>query len=200
MRPAPAFDLYGDMEPLPASDGEEAATVAVDVDISVGNMTSADVQRRKRFSPAVLGPSDGSACFVGNLRWWVTDVLVEEICSRAAGVPVAAVKFLEERLSGKSRGLALVEFADATAAERAVASLNGVLLEDRPLRAMVCQGPRNFFFSNPRQLEALGASLDVEGHADPAEREVMQRVQQDRHRLPLHRASGAMVGGRTSGR
>jgi len=61
--------------------------------------------------------------YISNLHWWTTDAAVEA----AAGAfgPLVSARFLEERASGRSRGVAVVEFADAESAKRCKAELHG---------------------------------------------------------------------------
>jgi RNA recognition motif-containing protein len=75
--------------------------------------------------PGGAGGGEGSeiAVFIGNLQWWTTDVELETHCSEYG--QVANMRFIEDKACGKSRGMAIVEFADPEAAARCVSSLNG---------------------------------------------------------------------------
>jgi RNA recognition motif-containing protein len=57
------------------------------------------------------------------MHWWTTDAALEGLV-RTYG-PVTNCRFLEERATGKSKGAAVVEFADAEAAKRCKAELHG---------------------------------------------------------------------------
>jgi hypothetical protein len=61
--------------------------------------------------------------YVSNMHWWTTDAALEGLV-RTYG-PVTNCRFLEERATGKSKGAAVVEFADAEAAKRCKAELHG---------------------------------------------------------------------------
>jgi RNA recognition motif-containing protein len=76
----------------------------------------------------VRGPvRHGSALYVGNLQWWTTDVELETACSEFGEVD--KIKFFEEKSNGKSKGYALVEFKDASAAASCQQALNGWVAE-----------------------------------------------------------------------
>lgn len=70
--------------------------------------------------------------YVGNLAFHTT----EEALQTAFGQfgDVAEVKLMLDRESGRSRGFAFVSMATAEAARNAIASMNGQLLDGRPLR------------------------------------------------------------------
>lgn len=60
---------------------------------------------------------------MGNLQWWTTDAELEALCSEYG--PVAGIRFIEDKACGKSRGMAIVEYGDHSAAARCVAGLAG---------------------------------------------------------------------------
>ena len=64
-----------------------------------------------------------SAVFIGNLQWWTTDVELETLCSEYG--QVVNMRFIEDKACGKSRGMAVVEFADHESAARCVSGLSG---------------------------------------------------------------------------
>jgi hypothetical protein len=66
---------------------------------------------------------DGSAVFISNLQWWTTDAELETLC--ASYGTVTGIRFLDDKACGKSRGMAIVEFAEAHAAEACIGGLNG---------------------------------------------------------------------------
>lgn len=66
---------------------------------------------------------NSTVLYISNLHWWTTDATVET--AAAAYGPLVSCRFLEERVSGKSRGTACVEFADPEAAKRCKAELHG---------------------------------------------------------------------------
>eukprot|EP00878_Enallax_costatus_P031003 GHUV01033829.1.p1 GENE.GHUV01033829.1~~GHUV01033829.1.p1 ORF type:complete len:106 (+),score=27.93 GHUV01033829.1:420-737(+) len=61
--------------------------------------------------------------YIGNLHWWTTDAALEAAVSEFG--PVNSCRFLEERATGKSKGVAVVEFADAESAKKCKAEFNG---------------------------------------------------------------------------
>lgn len=65
----------------------------------------------------------GSSVYIANLQWWTTDAEVERLCN-AYGT-VLNIQFLAERSNGKSKGVALVEFADNQGAVRCKEGLSG---------------------------------------------------------------------------
>jgi hypothetical protein len=66
---------------------------------------------------------EGSAVFVSNLQWWTTDAELEAACAPYGHV--LNIRFIDDKACGKSRGMAIVEFAEAEAAAQCIAGLNG---------------------------------------------------------------------------
>jgi RNA recognition motif-containing protein len=75
------------------------------------------------FAPPAGSHGEGSAVFVSNLQWWTTDVELEALC--AAYGHVVSIRFLDDKACGKSRGMAVVEFAGSDAATACIAGLAG---------------------------------------------------------------------------
>ena len=70
--------------------------------------------------------------YVGNLAFHTTeDVLLQTFSQYGA---VTEVKLMMDRETGRSRGFAFVAMADADGARKAIAELNGALVDGRPLR------------------------------------------------------------------
>lgn len=69
------------------------------------------------------GGGEGSAVFISNLQWWTTDAELEQLC--AAYGHVLTIRFIDDKACGKSRGMAIVEFAESDAAGQCIAGLNG---------------------------------------------------------------------------
>lgn len=67
--------------------------------------------------------SSKRALLVGNLTWWTTDQELEDLC-RPFGA-VQEVRILEDKVNGRSRGWAVVEFEEPDAATRAMKALGG---------------------------------------------------------------------------
>lgn len=61
--------------------------------------------------------------YIGNLTWWTTDQELEDLFSPFG--KLRSIKFFEDKVNGKSKGYALVEFATAEAAARAKEHVHG---------------------------------------------------------------------------
>ncbi|MFO0549457.1 MAG: RNA-binding protein [Polyangiaceae bacterium] len=70
--------------------------------------------------------------YVGNLAFHTTEDLIRQTFSQFGDV--TDVKLMIDRETGRSRGFAFVSMADAAGAKRAIAEMNGAMLEGRPLR------------------------------------------------------------------
>jgi cold-inducible RNA-binding protein len=69
--------------------------------------------------------------FVGNLSFGATESSIRELFEPYGTVD--RVNLITDRDSGRSRGFAFVEMADAAEADRAIAALNGTSLDGRAL-------------------------------------------------------------------
>ena len=69
--------------------------------------------------------------YVGNLPYSVTETALRELF--AAAGEVASVAIITDRDTGRPRGFAFVEMADAAAAQKAISMVNGKMLENRQL-------------------------------------------------------------------
>jgi len=69
--------------------------------------------------------------FVGNLDFSTTEDMIRALFTPHGSVDRITV--ITDRETGRSRGFAFVEMADAGEADRAVAALNGSNLNGRPL-------------------------------------------------------------------
>jgi cleavage and polyadenylation specificity factor subunit 6/7 len=82
------------------------------------------------------GPSTSTeappAVFISNLQWWTTDVELETLCSEFG--PVTGIRFIEDRACGKSRGMAVVDFATPHAVQACIDGLGGRDINGRPCR------------------------------------------------------------------
>ena len=70
--------------------------------------------------------------YVGNLSYSTTEGNLSEFFG-AVG-EVAAVNLITDRMTGRSRGFAFVEMAEESAAQQAIAELNGKELDGRALK------------------------------------------------------------------
>lgn len=78
------------------------------------------------------GAPEGSAVFISNLQWWTTDAELEQLC--AAHGRVLSIRFIDDKACGKSRGMAIVEYAEPGAADSCISGLNGRDINGRPCR------------------------------------------------------------------
>ncbi len=69
--------------------------------------------------------------FVGNLSFRTSEDALRDFFAPHGA---QSVKLMEDRETGRSRGFAFVEFADAAAATAALNATNGTVLDGRPLR------------------------------------------------------------------
>ena len=69
--------------------------------------------------------------FVGNLSFQITETELRAAFERYG--EVLNVKMVTDRETGRARGFAFVEMADAGQADRAIAEMNGSSLDGRPL-------------------------------------------------------------------
>ena len=79
--------------------------------------------------------------YVGNLAFQATEDVIQKQFAECG--EVASVALMLDQASGRSRGFAFVEMANAEGAQRAVAELNGKALLGRSLRVDVAQERRN---------------------------------------------------------
>nr|HID13228.1 RNA-binding protein [Anaerolineae bacterium] len=82
--------------------------------------------------------------YVGNLSYSVTQGALEELFGSVG--EVASVNVITDRMTGQSRGFAFVEMADSTAAQQAIAQLNGHVLDGRAIKVAEARPrqPRGF--------------------------------------------------------
>lgn len=64
-----------------------------------------------------------TSLYLGNLQWWTTDAELENLCAEYG--PVNSLKIVDERQNGKSKGYAVVEFANAESAKACKEGLHG---------------------------------------------------------------------------
>ena len=69
--------------------------------------------------------------YVGNLPYSVTESALRELFAPAGEIVSVAV--ITDRDTGRPRGFAFVEMADAAGAQKAIATLNGKSIENRQL-------------------------------------------------------------------
>lgn len=69
--------------------------------------------------------------FVGNLPWSLTEDQLTEMFSQYG--ELVSVKLIIDKMSGRSKGIAFVEFATEEAASQAMEAANGMEIEGRAL-------------------------------------------------------------------
>lgn len=81
--------------------------------------------------------------FVGNLPWSMTEDSIRELFSEFG--EITQVSLITDRMTGRSKGFAFVEFADESAANAAVDARNGYRVEERELVVNIARPrePRN---------------------------------------------------------
>ncbi len=89
--------------------------------------------------------------YVGNLSWGVNDDSLKAAFAECGEIVSAQVAM--DRMTGRSKGFAFVEFANEEDAQKAVERWNGQDLDGRPLRVNVAQpktegGQRRSFDNN----------------------------------------------------
>ncbi len=107
--------------------------------------------------------------YVGNLSWGVNDESLRAAFAECGEVVSAQVSI--DRMTGRSRGFAFVEFATAEEAQAAIARWNEQELDGRPLRVNVAMpreegaarrpyasngGNRGGYSSGPRRDDSRG--------------------------------------------
>ncbi|CAM9777617.1 unnamed protein product, partial [Phaeothamnion confervicola] len=100
---------------------------------AIDTLTNAELDSRPvhiRLDRSKVDTSGGFAVFVGNLPWSTTD---EELSAMFAdfGPYDAHVK---TNMAGRSRGFAILRFADPEAGRRAIAEMNNLQIKGRPIQ------------------------------------------------------------------
>ena len=79
--------------------------------------------------------------YVGNLSYNVTAGALEELFATVGEVTSASV--VTDRMTGRSRGFAFVEMAESAGAQKAIAELNGKVLDDRAIKVAEARPQRS---------------------------------------------------------
>jgi cold-inducible RNA-binding protein len=74
----------------------------------------------------------GTRVYVGNLSFNTDEGALLRLCSDG-GRNVVKVNMVTDRMTGRARGFAFVDFASEKDAHAAIAALNGVMQDGRPL-------------------------------------------------------------------
>jgi cold-inducible RNA-binding protein len=70
--------------------------------------------------------------YVGNLDYATTEHALNEVFAEAG--EVVSVNLITDRMTGRSRGFAFVEMAEASAAQKAIDTLNGKAVGERQIK------------------------------------------------------------------
>jgi cold-inducible RNA-binding protein len=70
--------------------------------------------------------------YVGNLDYATTEASLSELFASVG--EVLSVNLVTDRMTGRSRGFAFVEMAEASAAQRAIDELNGKMVGQRQIK------------------------------------------------------------------
>lgn len=95
------------------------------------------IRERQTYTSSV---DTGHKVFIGNLAWSVNDEILREAFGEHGNVLSAKVLYDE---TGRSRGFGFVSLSSQSEVEAAVASLNGMELEGRPMRVDIAIGRRS---------------------------------------------------------
>ena len=83
----------------------------------------------------------GKKLYVGNLDYATTEHSISELF---AGVgEVVSVNLITDRMSGRSKGFAFVEMAEASAAKEAINQLNGKTVDGRTIKVAEARPKRD---------------------------------------------------------
>ncbi len=77
--------------------------------------------------------------FVGNLSWSLTEDMLRDFFAQFG--EIVEVKLIIDRATGRSKGIAFVEFAEEAMAQAAIDGANGVELEGRALVVNIARPP-----------------------------------------------------------
>jgi cold-inducible RNA-binding protein len=70
--------------------------------------------------------------YVGNLDYATTEHALNDVFAEAG--EVVSVNLITDRMTGRSRGFAFVEMAEASAAQKAIDTLNGKAVGERQIK------------------------------------------------------------------
>jgi len=144
------FDIYGD--PMQLNPAQQAYTAGTDDEVfnlyedvgtihhmpeggeAADHMESQDDPQGKAFtgerdtSPPLQGDDQSDvpqtpAIYIGNLTFWTTDQQVEDLLSEFG--KIKQLRFFEDKINGKSKGYAFVEFYSMDAPKAAKEKLHG---------------------------------------------------------------------------
>jgi cleavage and polyadenylation specificity factor subunit 6/7 len=122
---------------------------------------------QSRSASSMMQPSGDatsqSAVYVHGFAWWTTDATLAELGERVSGSRVVDVTFYEDRANGKSKGLALIEFADPEAANNAIQALHGTVIDKRMVTAEEADRDETGVFSlEAQQAHNIRQRLDAQ--------------------------------------
>jgi len=85
--------------------------------------------------------------YVGNLSWQMTDEDLRTLFEQYGSVTSA--KIVKDKTSGRSKGFGFVEMPDDAAGQKAIAELDGGVVEGRAIKVMIAK-PREERSNNSR--------------------------------------------------
>ncbi|KAM1306236.1 hypothetical protein FF1_008709 [Malus domestica] len=104
--------------------------------------------------------------YAGNLSWGLTSQGLKDAFEEQPGL--LGAKVIYERVSGRSRGFGFVTFETNEAAESAVAAMNGVEVDGRPLRLNMAAERARHVASSPAAPETTAQDTDSSELVSPA--------------------------------
>ena len=79
----------------------------------------------------------GKKLYVGNLPFSATDQSLADMF--AASGKVESAKIITDRETGRSKGFGFVEMSDDAAAQKAIAELDGAMVDGRSIKVMIAR-------------------------------------------------------------
>jgi cold-inducible RNA-binding protein len=89
----------------------------------------------------------GTRVFLGNLSWSVTSDGLAKVL-KDEGYTFRSAEVIVDQNSGRSRGIAFVEFETPEAAAEAIVGLDGFVIDGRALRPAVAEEKKNRRYKN----------------------------------------------------
>jgi hypothetical protein len=97
---------------------------------------------------------DQTALYVGNLRWWTTDQQLEDLFGQYG--KIKSLRIADDRVNGKSKGYAMIEFYSAEAARLAKENIHGKDLDGKECIINFVSETKQFNASNAGPATGMG--------------------------------------------
>jgi len=119
-----SFNIYGDTSSHSRDEdiGKGISSVVFNEEVGVTSPRPLDEEVDIPLTPAI---------YLGNLAWWTTDQQIEDLLSEFG--KVKSLKFFEDKVNGKSKGYAFVDFLSLDSARQAKEKLSGKEINDKPM-------------------------------------------------------------------